>query len=50
MEEFGTLDSCEQTIAILGDRWRSQAATQEEDSISAKILPGTGMKYMETAR
>ena len=33
MEEFGTLNSSEETIAILGDRWWSQAATQKEDKI-----------------
>ena len=33
-EEFGTLDSSEKTIAILGDRWCPQAARQEGDKIS----------------
>ena len=37
MEEFGTLDSSEKTIAmILGDRWWPQAAIQEGDKISKK--------------
>ena len=29
MEEFGTLESSEKTIAMLGDRWWPQAAKQE---------------------
>ena len=29
MEEFDTLDSSEKTIAILGDRWWSQAVKKE---------------------
>ena len=29
MEKFGTLDSSEKTIAILGDRWWPQTAKQE---------------------
>ena len=34
MEEFGTLDISEKTIAILGDRWWPQGAKQEGDKIS----------------
>ena len=49
MEEFGTLDSSgsEKTIAILGDRWWTQAAKQEGEKISKKFF----MYYtcMETA-
>ena len=33
MEKFGTLDSSEKTIAILGDRWWPQTK-QEGDKIS----------------
>ena len=38
MEEFGTLESSEKTIAMLGDRWWPQAAKQEGDMISKKNL------------
>ena len=38
MEEFGTLDSSENTIAILGDRWWPQAAKQEVDKIITMFL------------
>lgn len=38
MEEFGTLDSSEKTIAILGDRWWPQTAKQVGDKISKKFL------------
>ena len=31
---FGTLDSSEKTIAILGDRWCPQTAKQEGDKAS----------------
>ena len=34
MEKFGTLDSSEKTIAILGDRWWPQTAKQVGDKIS----------------
>ena len=37
MEEFGTLDGSEKTIAILGDRWW-QAAKQEGAKISKRCL------------
>ena len=37
IEEFGTLESSEKTIAILGDRRWSQAAKQEGDKNSEKI-------------
>ena len=36
MEEFGTLDISEKTIAILGDRWWLQAAKQEGDKFRKK--------------
>ena len=38
MEKFGTLDSSEKTIAILGDRWWPQTVKQEGDKIS-KTFP-----------
>ena len=34
MENFGTLDSGEKTIAILGDRWWPQKAKQQGDKTS----------------
>ena len=37
-EKFGTLDSSEKTIAILGDRWWPQTANQEGDSIGKTFL------------
>ena len=36
--KFGTLDSGEKTIAILGDRWRPQTAKQEGDEDKQKSL------------
>ena len=36
--DFGTLDSSEKTIAILGDRWRPQTAKQQGGKISKKFL------------
>ena len=38
LDEFDTLDSSEKAIAILGDRWWPQAAKQEGDKISNKLL------------
>ena len=38
MKEFGTLDSSEKTIAILGDRWWPQKAKQQGDKTSKKLL------------
>ena len=40
MEKFGTLDSGEKTIAILGDRWWPQKAKQHGNKISKRFLPG----------
>ena len=37
MEEFGRLESSEETIAILGDRWWPQTAKQEGDRISKQF-------------
>ena len=37
MEEFVELVSSEKTIAILGDKWWSQAAKQEGNKISKTI-------------
>lgn len=34
MENFGTLDSTEKTIAVLGDRLWTQAAKQEGDKLT----------------
>ena len=34
VEELSTTDSSEETIAILGDRWRPQAAKKDGDKIS----------------
>ena len=33
MEEFGRIESSEETIAILGDRWWPQNAKQDGDRI-----------------
>ena len=41
MEKFGTLDSSEEMIAIVGGRWWAQTAKQEGDKVSEKFLPGT---------
>ena len=38
MKKFGTLDSSEKTIAILGGRWWPQKAKQERDEITKKFL------------
>ena len=38
MEEFGSLEVSEKTIAILGDRWWPQTAKQDGDRISKQIL------------
>ena len=46
MEEFDTLNSSDETIAILGDRWWPQAAKQEGDKNSKKFLT----QYMETTQ
>ena len=37
MEKFGTPDSSEKTIAILGDRWWPQTARKEVDKISKRF-------------
>ena len=44
IEEFGTLDSNEKTIAIPGDRWWPQAAKQEGDTFNLTMI----CKYTET--
>ena len=36
MEKFGTFDSSEKTIAILGDTCRPQTAKEEGDKLSKK--------------
>ena len=38
LEKFGTLDSSEKTIAILGDRWWPQTAKREGDKTSENIF------------
>ena len=38
MEKFGTLNSSEKTIAILGDRWWPQTAKQEGNKVSNTFL------------
>ena len=47
MEEFGTLDSSEKTIAILGDRWWPQTAKQVRDKISKNFLSNIWKKRDE---
>ena len=37
MEEFGRLESCQEMIAILGDRWWPQTAKQDGDRISKQF-------------
>ena len=37
MEEFGSLQSSEKTIAILGDRWWPQMAKQDGDRINKQF-------------
>ena len=37
-ENFGTPDSSEKTIAILGDRWWAQKAKQEGDQVSKQFV------------
>ena len=50
MEKFGTLDSSEKTIAILGDRWWPQTAKQQGDNISKKFLRKIYGKNVMSAR
>ena len=38
MEKFGTLESGEETIAIIGDRWWSHTAKQEGEKIWKTFL------------
>ena len=38
MEEFDRLETSEETIAILGDKWWPQAAKQEGDRIIKQLL------------
>ena len=47
MEKFGTLDSSEKTIAILGDRWWPQTAKQQGDNISKKFICNIWQKRNE---
>ena len=48
MEKFGTLDSSEEMIAIVGSRWWAQTAKQEGDKISKKILCNTLKNVVST--
>ena len=47
MMKFGTLDSGENTIATLRDRWWSQSAKQEGDKTRKKVLHDTWKKRNE---
>ena len=47
MEEFGRLESCEKTIAILGDRWWPQTAKHDGDRISKQFLCDIWKKRIE---
>ena len=38
LEKFGTLDSSDKTMGVLGDRWWPQADKQEGDKIIEKFL------------
>ena len=38
MEKFDTLDSSDETIAVLGDRWWPQTAKQQGDKISKLVI------------
>ena len=38
MENFGTFDNSEKTIAILGDRWWTQKTKQEGTKMSKNFL------------
>ena len=38
IEKFGTLDSSEKTIAVLGDRWWPQTVKQEGDSTRKRFI------------
>ena len=47
MEEFGRLESTEQTISILGDRWWPQTAKLDGDRISKWFLCSVWKKRNE---
>ena len=46
MEEFGRLEICEKTTAILGDRWWPQKANQDGDRISKQCTAMYGKSLM----
>ena len=46
MEKFGTLDSSEKTIGILGDKWWPQKAKQDGDKVRKKKYVVNGKKKM----
>ena len=50
MEKFGTIDSREKTIAIVGDRWWQQKAKQQGGTISKKFLCNIYGKNVMSAR
>ena len=50
MDTFSTPDSSENTIAILGDRWWSQAAKQEGGKIIKKFLYRTWKNVLSTQK
>ena len=47
MEEFGRLESSEETITILGDRWWAQTTKQDGDRISKQSLCNIWKKRSE---
>ena len=47
METFGTLDSNERAIDILGDRWWPQATKQEGDKMSKNYMRNIRKKRTE---
>ena len=47
MDKFGTLDSSEKTIAILGERWWRQTAKPQRDKMSKTFLCNTRKKRDE---
>ena len=47
MEEFGTLENSEKSIAILGDRWWLETAEQDGDSIGKQFPCNTWKKRNE---
>ena len=46
MEDFGSLESSEETIAILGDRWWPQTTKQGGDRICIQFICSIGRSVM----